>query len=67
MDTLYSVSFVITVLGAIQWGLIGLGGFIGKNINVISFLSRGNTIFEYSIYLGVGIFGVCYLWISTKK
>ncbi len=67
MDTLYSISFVITVLGAIQWGLIGLGGFIGKNINVISFLSRGNSTFEYVAYSIIGISGLFYLWFSSRK
>lgn len=67
MDTLYSISFVITVLGSIQWGLIGLGGFIGKNINIVSFLSRGNSVFEYVVYLVVGISALFYLWISSRK
>lgn len=67
MNLLYSVSFVITVLGGIFWGLIGAGGFIGKNLNLIAFLSRGNSLIEYCTYLFIGICALFYVWISSKK
>ncbi len=65
MNTLYSASFIITCLGALQWGLVGLGGFIGKNLNVIAFVSRGKTTIEYTLYLVVGLAAIAYIWLSA--
>jgi uncharacterized membrane protein YuzA (DUF378 family) len=67
MDTLYSVSFLISILGALQWGIIGIGGFLGKNLNLISFLSRGNSTIEYSIYIVIGIFALVYIKLSAEQ
>lgn len=67
MKTLYSTTFVITCLGAIAWGLIGIGGFMGKNINVVSFISRGYSVLEYSIYLIIGISAVVHIWLASKN
>jgi uncharacterized membrane protein YuzA (DUF378 family) len=67
MNTLYSATFILTCLGAIQWGLIGIGGFMGKNINIVSMLSRGNGIIEYTIYLIIGISAVVHIWLSSRN
>lgn len=67
MNTLYSLTFILTCLGAIQWGLIGIGGFIGKNINVVSFISRGHNTLEYVIYIIIGISAVVHIWLSSHN
>jgi len=67
MNTLLSITFAITCFAAIQWGLIGLGGFLGKNLNIISFITRGNFLIEYIIYGLMGLSGVCYIWIIARK
>jgi len=67
MNILYSLTFILTCLGAIQWGLIGIGGFMGKNINVVALLSRGNGIIEYAIYLVIGISAVVHIWLSSRN
>lgn len=64
-NTLYSVSFILTCLGAVQWGIIGIGGFLGKNFNLVAVLTKGNTMIEYSIYTLLGLAGVVYIWFST--
>jgi uncharacterized membrane protein YuzA (DUF378 family) len=67
MNTLYSLTFIVTCLGAIQWGLIGIGGFMGKNINAVAFLSRGNSTLEYVIYLIIGICAIVHIWLSSHN
>ncbi len=67
MNTLYSATFILTCLGAIQWGLIGIGGFMGKNVNIVSTLSRGNSIIEYALYLIIGISAVVHIWLSSRN
>jgi uncharacterized membrane protein YuzA (DUF378 family) len=67
MNAIYSFTFFVTCLGAVLWGLVGIGGFIGKNLNAISFISRGNSVFEYSLYTIVGVSAVVYIWLSSRK
>lgn len=67
MNTLFSATFIITCLGALNWGLIGIGGFTGKNMNVVSFISRGNSTIEYVVYLIIGLSAVTYIWLSAHK
>jgi uncharacterized membrane protein YuzA (DUF378 family) len=64
-NTLYSVSFILTCLGALQWGMVGIGGFLGKNFNIIAVLTKGNSMIEYGIYTLVGLAGLLYIWFSV--
>ncbi len=66
MDTLYSISFFITSLAGILWGLVGVGGFLGQNLNIVSLMSRGNSLLEYSIYVIFGISSIFYIWMSSR-
>lgn len=64
-NSLYSVSFILTCLGALQWGIVGIGGFLDKNLNIITMLTKGNTAIEYGIYILIGFAGLVYIWFST--
>lgn len=52
METLQKVCLVITIIGAIVWGIIGL-----FNVNIIEALF-GDTIIPRIIYSLVGITGI---------
>ncbi len=58
MRTLYIVASVIAVIGAINWGLIGLLGF-----NLVSALFGAGTDAEKFIYVLVGLSGLVLLYI----
>jgi uncharacterized membrane protein YuzA (DUF378 family) len=64
-NAIYSTTFIVVCLGAIQWGMVGIGGFVGKNFNVITVLTRGNSAIEYGVYTFVGLAGLLYIWFST--
>jgi uncharacterized membrane protein YuzA (DUF378 family) len=64
-NALYSISFILTCTGSILWGVVALGGFLGKNFNVLAILSKGNSTLEYSIYGIFGLAGIAYVWFST--
>lgn len=53
METLQKTTLVFTVLGAINWGLIGFFDF-----NLIESLFGGNTMLPNIIYAIVGICGL---------
>lgn len=67
MNSLYTVSFIVTCLGSLFWGCIAVGHFAGKNFNIVYILSKGNTNLEYGIYLCIGICSLVYIWMSARE
>lgn len=53
METLQKVSLVITIIGAVNWGLVGL-----LDINLVSLLFGAGTFLTRAIYTLVGITGL---------
>ena len=53
METLQKTCLVLTIIGAINWGLIGLLDF-----NLVATLFGDGSIFEKIIYILVGIAGI---------
>jgi uncharacterized membrane protein YuzA (DUF378 family) len=49
-------------IGALNWGLVGVGGFFGSNWNVVNLLFGGIPTLEFIVYLLVGlaaVYSVC--------
>jgi uncharacterized membrane protein YuzA (DUF378 family) len=54
MSTLQKIALVIVIIGALNWGLLGLFGF-----NLVSFLFDGySTVISRIIYAIVGVAGI---------
>lgn len=53
METLQKVLLVITIIGAINWGLIGIFDF-----DLVAMLFGANSLFTNIIYTLVGICGI---------
>ena len=53
METLQKVCLVLTIIGAINWGLIGLLDF-----NLVATIFGSGSMFEKIIYILVGIAGI---------
>ena len=53
MVILQKVALVLTIIGAINWGLIGIFDF-----NLVSFIFGDGTFLENMIYILVGIAGL---------
>lgn len=53
METLQKILLVITIIGAINWGLIGL-----LNFNLVTTIFGVNSLFTNIVYTLVGICGV---------
>lgn len=65
METLQKACLVLTIIGAVNWGLIGLFDF-----NLVSALFGVKTILTNLIYVLVGISGIInvgILFIDLKK
>ena len=53
METLQKICLVLTIIGAINWGLIGI-----LDLNVVSLLFGEKTVISNIVYTLVGIAGI---------
>lgn len=49
----------LVIIGALNWGLVGLGDFIGQNLNVVNLLLGSMPMVESVVYILVGLSAVC--------
>lgn len=52
------VSWILVIVGALNWGLYGLGGFMGSNWNLVNLILGSMPQIEWTVYLLVGLAGV---------
>ena len=53
MKTIQKICLVLTIIGAVNWGLVGLFDF-----NLVSTLFKGSTALQNIIYVIVGVCGL---------
>jgi len=53
-----TVGFWLLIAGAINWGLVGLGGFFGGDWNVFHMVFGTWAWLEWGVYVLVGLVGV---------
>ncbi len=46
---------LLVFVGGLNWGLVGLGGFLGKDLNVVNMLLGAWPTVEWVVYLLVGV------------
>jgi uncharacterized membrane protein YuzA (DUF378 family) len=61
LNTLDTVAVVLTIIGAINWGLIGL-----VNLNVVDAIFGTASVLSKIVYILVGLSGVYLAIIMTK-
>ena len=61
MNTLYKTSLAISIIGCINWGLVGLLDF-----NLVEFLFGNETMLTRIVYVLVFISGIIDIGIFTK-
>jgi len=60
------VAFILLVIGGLNWGLVGIGGFVGANWNVVDLLLGSWPSVEWIVYILVGL-SALWLAIGHKK
>lgn len=66
MKALHMIAFILTIVGGVNWGLVGLGAFAGSNWNVVNMLLSSWPTVEWSVYVLVGLSAV-WLLVTHKK
>ena len=65
MKMVHMISTVLILVGGLNWGLIGLGGFMGANWNIINLILGSWPTLEWLVYVLVGVGAV--VIIATHK
>ncbi len=66
MKILHMVVFLLTIVGALNWGLVGLGSFFGFDGNLVHLLLGSWSVVENVVYILVGLSGI-WLAVSHKS
>jgi hypothetical protein len=59
------IAMILVVVGAINWGLVGLGMLMGSNLNVVNLLFGSLPTLESVVYLLVGVSGILVGWVHV--
>ncbi len=51
----------LVIIGALNWGLVGIGGFVGSDLNVVHMIVGAWPQVEWIVYIVVGLAAVCKL------
>ena len=62
MKALGMIIVILTVVGALNWGLVGLGSLLNYNLNVVNLLVGTWPVVENVVYLLVGVCGIGTAW-----
>jgi uncharacterized protein len=57
--TVCKVGLILILVGSLNWGLIGVGGFLGRDLNVVHMLLGAWPAVEWIVYILVGLAAVC--------
>ena len=62
MKALHMVAFILTIIGGLNWGLVGLGGFMGSDWNLVHAILGQWMSLEAFVYLLVGLSAI---WLAA--
>lgn len=62
------LAWILVIIGAINWGLVGLGMLLGgANWNIVSLIFGGLPVVESLIYVLVGLSAIVHLFKGCKE
>lgn len=57
-----SIAFYLVIVGAVNWGLVGIGNFLGANWNLVNLIFGSMPTIENIVYVVVGVCAVVMLF-----
>ena len=57
----------LLIIAGLNWGLVGLGYFLGTNLNVINLILGSLPAVENIVYIIVGLCAIWVAWIQMQK
>lgn len=52
------LAWILVIVGALNWGLVGVGMYIGMNLNLVNLIFGSMPALEYLVYILVGVAAV---------
>lgn len=62
---IHTIAFVLAIVGALNWGLVGIGMLMGGSLNLVHMILGSIPVLESVVYLLVGLSAV-YLVLARK-
>lgn len=59
-------ALVLVIVGALNWGLVGIGMFMNTNLNLVNILFGFSETLEALVYLIVGLSGLWAMYTAYK-
>ncbi len=66
MKNLQTIAWILVIVGGVNWGLVGLGNFLGGDWNLVGMLLGSIPMLESLVYVLVGVSAV-YQIVTKKK
>lgn len=63
MKMLHMIAFILVIIGGLNWGLVGIGGFAGGDWNLVHLILGFSSSLEWLVYILVGASAV---WLVIK-
>ena len=67
MKLVHMVAFILLAIGGLNWGLVGLGGFMMADWNVVHMILGSSAQLEWIVYVLVGISALWLLVTHAKE
>jgi len=55
---IHSIAWILVMVGGLNWLLVGLGGFMGSDWNLVHFILGSVPALEWLVYVLVGVSAV---------
>ena len=55
MKALHMVAWILLIVGGLNWLLVGLGGFMGSDWNIVAMILGSVPALEWLVYVLVGL------------
>lgn len=62
MKVTHMISVILLVIGGLNWGLVGIGNFVGSNWNVVALIFGAVPWLLNIVYILVGVAAICMLF-----
>jgi uncharacterized membrane protein YuzA (DUF378 family) len=67
MKIMHMVTWILVIVGGLNWLLVGLGGFMGSDWNVVHLIFGSVPMLEWLVYVLVGLSAVYELVMHKKN
>ena len=65
MKSVHMIAWILLIVGGLNWLLVGVGAFMGSNLNVVNLLLGSWPSVESLVYILVGLSAVYALFTHT--